>query len=205
MSSPAKPGRPRRTDVEDAVAEATLQLLAEAGYAALSLEAVARSTGISRPTLYRRWSSKATLVAEVISRSAPPVERHVGDDLRDNIWKTYWGLSTGFDASGVAPTLLVLVGEAQHDAELRKSLRENYLAPREQAAVALLEEAIASGLLRNDLPARVMHQMVMGSLFFGHIALGEPLAGETVGQVFAALWEGLARRDTAGDGVVRDG
>src|SRR5438105_898621 len=66
------PGRPRRSDVEEADPRATLDLLREVSFAALSFEMVAERARVSKPTMYRRWSSKAALVADVIARSSPP-------------------------------------------------------------------------------------------------------------------------------------
>jgi AcrR family transcriptional regulator len=192
MPGSPKPGRPRRADVEPAVVDATLRLLTEVGYAALSLDAVARSAGVSRPTLYRRWPSKAALVVDVLTRAAAPLERYHSGDLRSDVRSTYLGLLKGFStATDVIPALLVLVGEAQHDAELRQRFLESYLLPRSAPAIELLSGGIATGELRGDLSAHVMHQMITGSLFFSSITLSTPLPDEVADQVFDALWDGL--------------
>src|SRR4051794_22813727 len=56
------PGRPRDQRVDRDVLEATRQLLIEVGYAALTIDAIARRANVSRPTIYRRWRSKPQLV-----------------------------------------------------------------------------------------------------------------------------------------------
>jgi AcrR family transcriptional regulator len=57
-------GRTERTRL--AVLQATLDELAERGYAALTVEAVAERAGIHKTTLYRRWRGAEGLVAEAL-------------------------------------------------------------------------------------------------------------------------------------------
>src|SRR5690606_9153447 len=64
------PGRPRDTAKDDSILTATVEVLAESGYAGLSIEAVAQRAGVSRPTIYRRYQNKADLVIDVISHFA---------------------------------------------------------------------------------------------------------------------------------------
>lgn len=44
----------------------TPELLAEVGYQAMSIEAIAARAGVGKPTIYRRYSSKEELVADAI-------------------------------------------------------------------------------------------------------------------------------------------
>ncbi len=46
--------------------DATVELLGETGYAELSVDAIARRAGTSKPAIYRRWPSKAHLVHEAV-------------------------------------------------------------------------------------------------------------------------------------------
>jgi AcrR family transcriptional regulator len=59
-------GRPRDPRVDAAILGATLRELADTGYTRLSIDAVARRAGVSRPAIYRRWPSKAQLVHEAV-------------------------------------------------------------------------------------------------------------------------------------------
>lgn len=63
---PGKPrsGRPREGRIDDAVLSATAALLLEVGYADLTLTAIAKRAGTTRPALNRRWPSLAHLVHE---------------------------------------------------------------------------------------------------------------------------------------------
>lgn len=59
-------GRPRDPRVDEAVLSAALDLLAEQGYARLTIEAVALRAGVAKTSLYRRWSTKELLVLDAV-------------------------------------------------------------------------------------------------------------------------------------------
>lgn len=59
-------GRPRDSRLDHAILDATRELLTTGSYAELSMESVAARAGVGKKTLYRRWSSKAPLVAEAV-------------------------------------------------------------------------------------------------------------------------------------------
>src|SRR3954465_9667211 len=63
---PPRVGRPRDPRVDDAIRKATLDLLVEDGYQATTIQAIARRAGVSAPSIYRRWTSKAELVEEAV-------------------------------------------------------------------------------------------------------------------------------------------
>jgi AcrR family transcriptional regulator len=52
--------------VRAAVLAATLAELADTGYAALSIEKIARRAGVHKTTIYRRWKSRERLVADLL-------------------------------------------------------------------------------------------------------------------------------------------
>jgi AcrR family transcriptional regulator len=59
-------GRPRNPRIDDAVLRSTIELLSKSGYADLSVDAIAKRAGTSKPAIYRRWRSKARLVHEAV-------------------------------------------------------------------------------------------------------------------------------------------
>ena len=61
-------GRPRSTRSHQAMLQATLELLAEVGLEATSIEAIAARAGVGKTTIYRRYRCKEELVADAIER-----------------------------------------------------------------------------------------------------------------------------------------
>ena len=73
---PRGPGRPRDAGRDRAILAATFALLQEFGYRDLTIERIAATAGVGRPTIYRRWASKAALVVAALAstnRIAIPV------------------------------------------------------------------------------------------------------------------------------------
>ncbi|QGH69773.1 TetR/AcrR family transcriptional regulator [Pseudactinotalea sp. HY158] len=77
----------RRGDVlVRAILAATLTELRERGYAALTMDAVARRAGASKASLYRRWDSRAALVMDAVYELAPsPGQVPDTGDLRGDL------------------------------------------------------------------------------------------------------------------------
>src|SRR5207248_2484280 len=88
---PLRPGRPRSAEADAAIREATIGLLADAGYANLTMSGIAATAGVSTATLYRRWRSKVDLVVDMLSApiyhrvliTGAPVTRGFADKLVD--------------------------------------------------------------------------------------------------------------------------
>ena len=70
MPTTTPPRRPRiEGDREAEVLDAAVAVLAEVGYDRLTMDQVALTARASKATLYRRWSSKAELVVDAVSRT----------------------------------------------------------------------------------------------------------------------------------------
>lgn len=72
-TEPAPPrgrGRPRSADRDADIRAAAWQLIAEAGCAGLTFEAIAQQIGCSRSTLYRRFDAKGDLISHLLDQTA---------------------------------------------------------------------------------------------------------------------------------------
>ncbi|WP_406859132.1 TetR/AcrR family transcriptional regulator [Streptomyces sp. HUAS MG47] len=146
---PHPPHKGRRKDprVDTALIDAAIEVLKESGYAAFTTTAVARRAGASTASLYRRWPSKQAL--------AGAVARHITLDelggidtgsLEGDVREFLTRKQQLLDADA-GPALLSLMGQAAHDADLRRILHDDvYLAVREQ-----LELLIAGAVRRREL------------------------------------------------------
>src|SRR3954463_8220640 len=64
---PSRGGRPRDPSPAGVTPAAILRLLADVGYGALTMDAVASEAGVGKATIYRRWRTKQDLVVDTIS------------------------------------------------------------------------------------------------------------------------------------------
>lgn len=84
-AAPGRRGRPRDPGVEDKVYDAAIRLYAQTGWAGFTFEAVARESGIGKPSLYRRWGSRGELLAQTFQARWFDVERIDTGNLRDDL------------------------------------------------------------------------------------------------------------------------
>jgi AcrR family transcriptional regulator len=158
---------------EEELLDATLAVVAELGYDRLTMDAVATAAKASKATLYRRWSTKAELVVDAISRAKGcPIPEDVDTgSLRGDLIAMSCGaggLTDELPMSVIAGLLTAL----HRDADLQKAFRERFLAPRQHVVAKVCERALARGeigpdvdvdLLSVTLPAVVVyHAYILG-------------------------------------------
>lgn len=73
------PRRRRGRTLDDALLDAAWDLLRREGYAAFTIDAVARAAGTSRAVIYRRWSGRASLVHAAVRAHTGTVTERVPD------------------------------------------------------------------------------------------------------------------------------
>ncbi|GIJ48283.1 putative transcriptional regulator, TetR family protein [Virgisporangium aliadipatigenens] len=166
----------RSEQARRSVLEAADDLLAERGFAALTVEGIAARAGVSKQTIYRWWSSKVdilldTLADDMAQMLTPPDYRDLRRDLSEHLHRVARFL-TESDAGAV---YRALVGQAQHDPALAARLRTDYLS--EQRARDRLP--LLRGIERGDLPAGtdvdVAIDRLFGPLYLRVLVTGEPV------------------------------
>ena len=146
-------GRPRDPRIDAAVLRATVELLAETGYAGLLVAAIAARAGTSKPAIYRRWPSKAHLVHEAVfpigAATAIPDTGSLPDDLHEMVRRSMAFLTT----PAARAALPGLVGEMAADPTLHSALLERFAGIIGGGLTELLERAAARGEVRADVTA----------------------------------------------------
>jgi AcrR family transcriptional regulator len=83
---PAQRGRAQDSSRDDLIINAALDLLSSNGYHGLTMSDVAARAGVSKATLYRRWTAKADLVADAVATMSPmKTPRYPGTSMRDDL------------------------------------------------------------------------------------------------------------------------
>lgn len=155
------PGRPRDPALNRRIAQAALDLFADAGWAGFTMEAVARRAGVGKATVYLRWSSKVALLTDAVT----VLLAHVADadtgtlrgdliELATQMLDLYAGrtsraaLRLGLEASAIP-------GVAQHYEAMRRS---QILAAR---------AIVRRGIGRGELPAGTSVTLLLDTLAGG--------------------------------------
>jgi AcrR family transcriptional regulator len=183
--------RPLDPVVTTALLAATAELLAEGGFAHLSLEAVARRAGVGRPAIYRRFAGKPELAAAAVSTWLPAMEAPPGRTARARLRRL---LDTAFPADPPAYVALLgtLMAEHRRHPELIEAFREHVLLPRRAFGAGIIAAEIERGELRADLDLQEALDLLAGPL------LARVFAGLDVGPAWLdrhfATWFAWARR-----------
>ena len=128
--TPLKIGRDARHD--QAILDATLEILLQQGYRGVTIEGVAARAGVGRPTIYRRWPSKpAVVVAALVLPVLPARAAPAGSTFT---------IGVDQEVVGLDPNLVARSRRDSHIAgdvvEIQRPLRVDLVSARE--AVGLL-------------------------------------------------------------------
>lgn len=124
-----------------------MDLLAEAGYARLTMEGAARRAGVSKASLYLRWPNKLALVTDALLHRARPVPQ-VPDtgSMPEDMRAFLRALVRARDEAGRA--LAGVSGEIATNAALRKAWHQGLGG----ALTGCLREIVIRGSRRGELP-----------------------------------------------------
>jgi AcrR family transcriptional regulator len=143
--------RPRRRGeaLVNAILEATIEELAEHGYAALTMEGVAERARASKASLYRRWTSRSTLVMDAVYHLLPnPSDIPDTGELRGDLLVLLH--QTARTLSGPAGAALRgLLGEALPYPEHAVEIRSRSQGMGRQMMAEVTRRAVARG----EIPA----------------------------------------------------
>jgi AcrR family transcriptional regulator len=148
--------RRRGEALEAALLDAAWDELQDAGYQAMTLEAVADRAGTSRAVLYRRWPKKAELVVAALRRRRPMLSGEVPDTgtLRGDVVALLTRMSTRLAKTG--PEMLYgLLGDYLSDAELFDRLRADVLQIGTEVTTTILKRAAERGEARAEVSPRI--------------------------------------------------
>lgn len=186
------PGRPRDPALDRRILEITLARMQTDGYSRMSIDAIATEAGVSKPTIYRRWTDKADLALSALTLLRVSEPAIPADSPRARLV----GLLQNFRRSLTRPHGFALVGtvmaEEEQTPQLLEAFRRRIVAPRREMLLAVLEEARARGELRKDADLEAAVTMLAGS-FYARFLAGEPIPSRWVERIVDVVWRGIAR------------
>jgi AcrR family transcriptional regulator len=166
-------GRPRDQALHDAILETTRALLADGGYAEVSMDRVASCAGVGKQTLYRRWASKAPLVAEAVMDAARlvgsadvPDTGDVAADLRAWLRRSAVFVAEPRNAD-LARALAAAAAEDPHEGD---ALYRQLTGPQHEALIARLRGGIAAGQVRDDADLEAVADAIIGAALYRMLA-----------------------------------
>jgi len=197
-SGAASAGRPRSEVAHQAILDATLELLAEVGFSALTVEGVAQRAGVGKATIYRRWPSKLPLVVEAFGE-LPAFEDVDTGRLEADLKAMLTQYLKSFLATPLATVYPSLAAERRHNPELGELL-DPLLRNRRRPLDAALRRAVARGELAPDLDLELASDLIVGPVAVRLFFRGTTIKPDMVGPMVDMALEGIRKRTPAKGG-----
>lgn len=178
MSSPSgenrtggRGGRPRDTTVDQRILHATTSLLAQKGFRGLRVDDVARSAGVPKSTIYRRWPSLTDLAVAAVDDALGDRETVISDDPLDDLAQIVVRTHTLLISSPLAGTLPQLALDLVNRPETARLYRERVISPLRDAAIDAVQRAIEQASWEGP-DAEMSVDMMIGTGLYRHNYLG---------------------------------
>jgi len=174
MSTQRIPGRPRDPAVDNAILDEAARQLAELGYSRMSIASVADAAGVSRPSIYRRFPTKADLAMAALAARIDPQARPPSDlDVETALIQALRHLARRLRAKHSMALVGTLLVEEEQTPELIRLFRERLWETRADLLREIIERGRQSGELNPDVDSEVVVGMLIGSLYAAHLSLAK--------------------------------
>ena len=189
-------GRPRSQAAERAIVEAALDLLADEGVNALSVEAVAARAGVGKATIYRRWANKDELVGEALATLVDDLPQTLaGSTLRDQLISMVDHIRCTGTTTRAGRIFPRMAAYKHSHPDFFAVFAQRVLAPRRERLCALVQRGIDSGELRSDLDAGLATILLLAPMHYVNLAaMPQRLEERTPAELVDLVLLGLSPR-----------
>jgi AcrR family transcriptional regulator len=168
------------------VIAATQDALVEEGYAAITIDGIARRSGVARTTIYRHWGSLADLVIDAVTLIDEQWSAPDTGSVRDDLVAQASALNEKLSTSEWGRALPTLVDGSSRDPELLR-LHTLRTCQRRDQTIALVDRGIFRGELVAGLDAALVVDRIAGPIFYHHLILQKPIDREYIAQLVDAV------------------
>jgi len=164
----------RSAEARLAVLEAADDLLAERGFAGVTVEGIAARAGVAKQTIYRWWPSKTDILFEALAVDAAefftsPDHGELGPDLRDRLGQ----LATFLSETDSGAVVRALAGQAQHDPAVAARFAAEFVAVQRDRDREPFRRAVARGELAAGTDIDLAIDQLAGPVYYRVLVTGE--------------------------------
>ncbi len=157
-------GRPRSEAVERAIIESVVALMEEGvPLAEISIERVARTAGVGKATIYRRWSGREELFCDVLRAVEPEDPELTGTSVRDDLVT----LLESLRLRGLAKrssAMLHIFAQVKSQPRLWAAYHATVIEPRRKLTLEVLRRGVESGEIRGDVDLELVNDLFTGPM-----------------------------------------
>ena len=181
-------GRPRTADTDRRILSAGLALLRAGGPGAVTVEAVAETSGVAKTTIYRRHADRHDLLraalAEAIGDPGQPPDADPRHKIRWALNQTWQQMTDVLGPGGLA----AIVGNTDpRFTDLFRSI----LVPYTDALIALIQADVAAAKLRPDLDADAAVSLMVGA-YLGELVRRGSVDPDFTDKCIHLMWIAMA-------------
>lgn len=197
QSGAERRGRPRDPLADDAILKATLLCLGRDGYSRMTVDGIAREAGVTRPTIYRRWPSKAELTIAAISDLMSKDKLTMSGDARAELVGIVRAVYRALIEQGRMQLLGSIFAEDHHNPDFVSLFRNHVIEPRRGQFHDALSSGIASGQVREDVDIPIVTDFLIGS-FLSRWLSGMPVPADWPEQTVDLIWPVISAESVLG-------
>jgi AcrR family transcriptional regulator len=171
-------GRPRSEETRQTILSAALDLAKDEAVQAVTIEAIARTAGVSKATIYRWWDSKASIIIDAfvehhVIRTKMPRDVHPVEAL-----VRHWRSLVEQYADWPGRVVAQILAEGQFDPAVLREFRERFHYGRRAVVGEVAKELIGRCSLAGKISAEELMDMYYGPVYMRLIWRHVPLDDE---------------------------
>jgi AcrR family transcriptional regulator len=149
--------------------QATLDLLAEVGFDAMSIDGISARAGVGKTTIYRRYASKEELVADAIESIREEIMIPDTGNLQGDIDALIQHAAQITLSPLGRQTVAMIISSASSNTQFAQIYWTKYLKPRRKTFVIVLERAKARNEIPTDLDSDLVFDTVSAIMLYALI------------------------------------
>jgi AcrR family transcriptional regulator len=181
-SEPRPDARVRRS--KDAVLQATFELLMETGLSGVSVDEIARRSGVAKTTIYRHWPTRSALLLDACSRLTARPEAPDTGSLKGDLTALAETVAARLSSGRWSSVLPSVIDAAERDPEIAE-LHARLHADMMSAFRAVIARAHARGELARERGPSELIEAIVGALFYRRWFSREPLTPKAARAIVA--------------------
>ncbi|MFE1787223.1 TetR/AcrR family transcriptional regulator [Streptomyces sp. NPDC059525] len=191
----APPVRRRGPELERAILDAALEQLGSVGWNALTMEGVAAGARTGKAALYRRWPSKADLVADVLRRGLPALgETPDQGSIREDLYRLCVRMRDVMRSpAGMALRAVLHECDPAHGDLFREVIWKGLHEPAREVIGELLLRGIQRGDVRPDATSPLINDVIPAMLMYRAKVCGSEWPDREIAEMIDGLMVPMLR------------
>lgn len=191
--APPTAGRPRSHAVDRAILRAATELLEASGVEAMTINAVARRSGVARASIYLRYPGRDALLMAAIRSAIGREPIPATGDLTRDFHRSAEQVRAILASASFRRVFPSLVSGLLAPRGGPHAITYDMLAPNRPLLIEQYRALAGDAGFRTDIDAQLVVDMLIGGLLNRLLVTGRPPSKQDAEQVVRILLEGLRR------------